>query len=264
MFLVTRDNVAEQLQPYHEFECTGEDDQYVVDVDITEEVREEVQDYGLEEALDAHGLESVFEEDPGPGHGLCRYAVVRDGVLVKAVQRTNPNKKWDWWQQGGRWTNWLGFTQAKTHQISFEAIEEAARQKAGAEFDRLTAACRDARLPLDWESWKSISARLSPIDAAREAYGAQPAVKALRASRAVVPWTDLDRFLVGRERYVFEAGRRAWVPYAIVHDGRWHAKGDMGWWGVSSNEDGDWVEKARELILGLPSGTLLTVVDCHI
>lgn len=30
-----------QLQPYHEYECTGTDDQYVTDVDETEEVREE-------------------------------------------------------------------------------------------------------------------------------------------------------------------------------------------------------------------------------
>lgn len=39
--LVIGDNPDEQLQPYHEFECTGEDDQHVQDVDITEEARKE-------------------------------------------------------------------------------------------------------------------------------------------------------------------------------------------------------------------------------
>jgi hypothetical protein len=39
--LVIGDNVEQQLAPYHEFECTGRDDQYVVDIDITEEVRNE-------------------------------------------------------------------------------------------------------------------------------------------------------------------------------------------------------------------------------
>lgn len=39
--LVIGDNVDEQLAPYHEFECTGEDDQYVQDIDETEEKRAE-------------------------------------------------------------------------------------------------------------------------------------------------------------------------------------------------------------------------------
>ena len=32
-----------QLQPFHEFECTGEDDQYVQEIDKTDEAREEYQ-----------------------------------------------------------------------------------------------------------------------------------------------------------------------------------------------------------------------------
>ena len=35
MVMVFGDNVEEQLQPYHEFECTGQDDQYVTDEDVT-------------------------------------------------------------------------------------------------------------------------------------------------------------------------------------------------------------------------------------
>ena len=38
--LVIGGNIKKQLQPYHEFECTGTDDQYVVDVDKTDEARE--------------------------------------------------------------------------------------------------------------------------------------------------------------------------------------------------------------------------------
>jgi hypothetical protein len=39
--LVVGTNVEEQLAPYHEFECTGTDDQYVQDLDKTKEAREE-------------------------------------------------------------------------------------------------------------------------------------------------------------------------------------------------------------------------------
>lgn len=39
--LVVGDNVEVQLAPYHEFECTGRDDQYVQEIDETEEARAE-------------------------------------------------------------------------------------------------------------------------------------------------------------------------------------------------------------------------------
>src|SRR5579871_1381527 len=38
--LVIGPNVEEQLAPYHEFECTGDDNQYVIDEDQTEEARD--------------------------------------------------------------------------------------------------------------------------------------------------------------------------------------------------------------------------------
>ena len=36
--LVVGNDIEKQLQPFHEFECTGIDDEYVQDVDITDEV----------------------------------------------------------------------------------------------------------------------------------------------------------------------------------------------------------------------------------
>lgn len=42
--LVIGDNYEQQLAPYHEFECTGEDNEFVQDIDITEETRQEYQE----------------------------------------------------------------------------------------------------------------------------------------------------------------------------------------------------------------------------
>jgi hypothetical protein len=39
--LVIGDNPEEQLAPFHEFECTGYNDQYVQDIDMTKEARDE-------------------------------------------------------------------------------------------------------------------------------------------------------------------------------------------------------------------------------
>ncbi len=54
--------------------------------------------------------------------------------------------------------------------------------------------------------------------------------------------------------------------FAVVKDGDWYARGDMGWWGVTSNEslEQEWNDKYHQLIKSLSPETWLTVVDCHI
>lgn len=54
--------------------------------------------------------------------------------------------------------------------------------------------------------------------------------------------------------------------FAVVKDGKWYERGEMGWWGVVTNEkDKDvWKEKVKELLSSLPPDTLLTMYDCHI
>ncbi len=56
------------------------------------------------------------------------------------------------------------------------------------------------------------------------------------------------------------------VPFAIVKDGEWHERGEMGWWcSVANEKDLDvWKIEVRSLLENLPGDTLLTVVDCHI
>lgn len=39
--LVIGDDIEKQLAPYHEFECTGIDDEYVQEIDITDQLRAE-------------------------------------------------------------------------------------------------------------------------------------------------------------------------------------------------------------------------------
>lgn len=57
-----------------------------------------------------------------------------------------------------------------------------------------------------------------------------------------------------------------WVPYAVVKDSKWLGRGDMGWWGISTNNAPleEWTQKVRELIASLPDDTLISFYDCHI
>ena len=54
------------------------------------------------------------------------------------------------------------------------------------------------------------------------------------------------------------------TSYALLKDGEWYAKGEMGWFGMSSDEKENWSEELDKLIKSLPEDTLLTIVDCHI
>lgn len=282
--LVIGDNIDKQLAPYHEYECTGYNDQYVQDVDVTQEVLNSIEDdapSALYAALGYYGLdkhviedESQVEKEGNEAPHKWGYAVVKDGKLIKAVTRTNPNAEWDWYVIGGRWSNSLHLKTGGTadsaykRDIDFDHMRNAAGQEAAHYWDKAAAAKVAAGFAEStlWEPWSTIRARheTNP-DAARVEYSAQPVVEALRAVFDN-PFHDIDQYLVPREQYVQQARDKATVMYAVVKDGQWLAKGDVGWWGMSDDKvsQEDWNRKVNEMLDALPDNTLITVVDCHI
>jgi hypothetical protein len=288
--LVIGDNVAAQLQPFHEFECTGTDDQFVIDKDVTAECAEHADDdyplglgwFGLEERIVTD--ESQIDKADKHKYG---FALVRDGKLVKAVNRTNPNRKWDWWRVGGRWSGMLklktGATgetgspglmgshfaegadradQALKRDIDFTGMRDEAAQKAGALWDK----ARAITCGKTWESWPSVRARME-IEAARQFYNEQPAITALKAADKDEFGRYIDDTLAGsREAFVNAARNRAGATFAVLYKGEWTERGRMGWWACVSDEmdENKWYELYASLLDGLPDDTLLTVVDCHI
>lgn len=57
-----------------------------------------------------------------------------------------------------------------------------------------------------------------------------------------------------------------WVPYAVVKDSQWLGRGNMGWWGISTDVDAidEWTQKVKQLIASLPDDTFIWFYDCHI
>lgn len=60
--------------------------------------------------------------------------------------------------------------------------------------------------------------------------------------------------------------RPAFTAWAVLKDGQWIEKGEMGWFGMASNEkdDREWETKVSELLASLPADAMLSIVDCHI
>ncbi len=310
--LVIGEDVEGQLAPFHEFECTGLNDEYVVEVDETNEVRDEWlgEDWSetyatLTEWLkEWHGkelLEWGAQPDfgvPGTdiqGRHMYGYAELDDtGELIRVVRRTNPNKKWDWYSIGGRWTGFFLLKPEVEHaeavaigqpglmtdaadpadnvansamrgDIDFLAMRDAAGMKAG----DLKTRCDEVTGGERIEAWESCRERFGDIDAARTFYRDQQPLKLL----ASCSYKDLRHMWEPEE--IINATHDAWVnqarndaatTFAVVRDGKWFERGEMGWWGMISDEkeEDTWRSEFAKLVDDLSPDTLLTVVDCHI
>lgn len=140
----TEDELQEILLPWHEYECTGIE-RYLVDVDRTDEVMKQFNKpqqvviladgrvlsrwddelytgtpadiYGNKKfELPPGAREVEMTADEARTHGIgdpslddaaedwCGAKLADDG---RYYQRTNPNKRWDWWHIGGRYTGKL-------------------------------------------------------------------------------------------------------------------------------------------------------------
>lgn len=215
------------------------------------------------------------------GHKPCTYATMEPegahkygyilvddaGAVIKCVDCTNPDKQWDWWKVGGRWSGQLllkdgrKVDQATKGEIDWPAMEREAGSDASHKY--LT-----ARVILDqhpvWESWYAIRDRNAPnIDEARNQYNSQPAVQAYKK---IDSWNGPDEFLIPHADYVQNAVDSAYPGFAFVHDRKWSERGSMGWFGCVSGEvpPPEWNKAKREFVQSLPDDTLLTLVDCHI
>lgn len=293
--LVVGNDHEKQLAPYHEFESTGTNDEYVEDVDITDEIRELMaedcadEDDPFMEALAYHGLEARIVQDESEvdrdGDHKFGYAVVLDGQLIKAVNRTNPDRRWDWYQVGGRWTGFFRLKpghsgvvgspglmtpqpgagtadQVRKGDVDWEGMRNAAGTAAGELWDRVRSLA-----PMMWTSWEDVHANFGEdVDEARNFYHSQPGRQMLRSSgdQGMI-WVE-DSVLVDRDTFVRQARDAAATTFAVVRDGEWYESGEMGCWGIVSNEGDrdDWNARFAEMLDGLPDDTLLTIVDCHI
>jgi len=222
------------------------------------------------------------------------------GGTGRRMSTYNPKSKWDWWAIGGRWTG--AFHKEDYDPRTDERNIEVCRlcSGSGARTDELALgwAVRDAVLELleSWDSGEELRGHLfkthegflgieelvfqpgavasvgltdeqtvalaSTLVAAREA--GWPC-NACAGSGKTVKWSLAEyEGDVLRVTDIAEDDDGRKTPFAIVTpDGEWHQAADMGWFGMTSNETGNWGEIARGL-LEKHETCIAVVVDCHI
>lgn len=297
--LVIGDDYEGQLAPYNEDIQVAPYKRYESDVDWLREVyakehdgQQPPSDQALAEFLNEH-----WEDEHD-------YGVDDMGVFQWSTY--NPDSKWDWYTVGGRWRGYFKLTERMAEDdaaraavgspgvfgndprydadvvnrgdVDAEAMRKLAGDAAGVLWDKVQELFAHTDVP---ESWDTIRDRhgLKNIDAARAEYGAQERVRAVRKhdqkcreekrhdDEILGFYGGIEEFNVPRAQYVQEAADAAICPYAYVYEGRWFAPGEMGFWGMSTDDDDDkkrFYREFNEFFDQLPPETPLTLVDCHI
>jgi len=205
----------------------------------------------------------------------------------------NFESKWDWYQLGGRWTGYfklkegrtglVGNTEVFDNQVREGWVDRAAIGDIDFEGMRLDAAEGARKLykqvikvaggPIkapkrSWKEFLDDGSYGGDYDKRRQDYWIQPEIRVWKKvqDKCNLFLTPIKEFLVTEEEYVQKRAKAAIVTYAVVKDGKWYEKGEMGWFGCSSNEKAhdDWVDEFYSLLDSLPEDTILSLYDCHI
>lgn len=200
----------------------------------------------------------------------------------------NPNRKWDWNQLGGRWAGFLKLKegakgelgrsgvfgneakegwvdQARKKDIDFEGMMKEAAEEAAEEYDEFAEATRGILPPKPWNEFRE---EYNSIDEARKVYNDLPFIKALK--KFTYFGDPVTKFKLYEDNprlaYIEEKSKSAFVPFAIVFNGKWYERGKMGWWAMVHDEKDkdEWLNQVYTLLTERSDDTLLSVFDCHI
>lgn len=166
----------------------------------------------------------------------------------------NPNAKWDWYEMGGRWTGAFKAKQGTpvvlgrpgvfkntpeegfVDQIAYKDIDFVGMEKA-----------HKAKGEQYWQEYQDKLKDPQKSSMVHFEYDIKPGMS---KKQYMKKWTgDLN-----------------WMPFAFVDkNGNWHEKGEMGWWGIVSNEDKVSYEEAfKRFVATLEPDDILTQWDLHI
>ena len=175
----------------------------------------------------------------------------------------NPNAKWDWWSLGGRWQ---GMLTAKPDAAAIHLIygEPGVFGARGDEYERPEGragcdGCRKADLDFDWaraENIRSVQASWDHMIA--EGHQDNSGLRYFQYG------FDKDSTL--EDELAKAQNCHPFHTFALLKDGVWYERGDMGWFACIANDKGRgaWCGELHQLWDEIPDDCVLVVVDCHI
>lgn len=200
----------------------------------------------------------------------------------------NPQSKWDWYSLGGRWMGYFKMKegvdgkvgepgafdntstpgwadQARKGDIDFVGMRQDYVTKRLEKYDAFHTFLGDCTFP----DWDAIMAKYpDDIDKARAEYQSIPIIKEIDKHEDLrwLEWSEIKMLLLPREQYAELMAKKAIRTFAVVMGGKWYEHGQMGWWGIVTDEisENDWTNEFYKLLNSVPDDTLLSLYDCHI
>lgn len=188
--------------------------------------------------------------------------ICKDGSVRSTY---NPDSKWDWYQIGGRWAGLLTVKKGTPHEIGEKSWTWDEKNPYESTGDIIK--CDSARIKdlvfLDKEKDAQRARRFWEL----HVEGAEPQNDEER-DMLKWAWYKKEYYIeTYKDKETYVRCESAFSTYAaITKDGKWHAKGKMGWFGMSSDEDVvAWHDGYQKLIFDdAEEDDYITIVDCHI
>lgn len=173
----------------------------------------------------------------------------------------NDYSKWDWYQVGGRWAGFFiskagtvgaqGYHSAKAFaSITGDEVEDLPEQACDViqvrniDWNAMDKKEQDERAEL-WDKWHN------PKEGEQKPF--------IWSKESVEKLDNLSK-----EDYVNQPVYHS--TFAVLHKGKWYERGEMGWFGMSSNDKPteQWDKEFKKLIDSLDPEAEVSIVDCHI
>lgn len=184
----------------------------------------------------------------------------------------NPNAEWDWYSIGGRWP--FQFLVSAEEDCVVRSTDETGDAPDG--YAWVAGARKSA---IQWDLMKSLALEKATGDFYVLEKWYETDIKpnhvdslCRRVDDGIAGWQTMP-YIKGEtlaehlQRIGILADRKYFVDvYSFLQNGEWISKGDMGWFGFSSNdkEESDWVGILEAYIDQIPDDDFIVSVDCHI
>lgn len=238
--------LEELLQPYHQYECTGIDDEHVMWCRVSDEALKWIPEDCI---VDRKFLPIAGNpEDVG---------LIRTSNAV--YEYTNPNCKWDWWMVGGRFHNQLLSKDGKYYNslpkkdIDFENARRNILDEELSKYDKLDSIIAKY-------GYNGINHFINEYgeDKANEYYLNQMSVKAIKSE---IPILSMQDYIMTREAFIKKTAHAGLPCASILFNSKWI---DSRHFPVFNDYNPEFIDALQVTIDSIPDDYILTVIDCHI